>query len=138
MAEWYEDDEKIHNESPVGVWWQGTRKNAQRVCPDVLATTVGFGFGSFSTLTNAGESLGYNTSLSIIRGAGTKTEIGLAGMVTGIAWCGGGYLSSGLDSLYQMHHHGEHLLGMHAVDWYIAKEQGVENFLIKFREWWRA
>ena len=138
MAEWWEDDEKIHEESPFGIWWMGVRKNAKRTCPDWVASSMGFGaVGSFSTVSQAGETLGFGTSMSIIRGAGTKSEVGLAAITTGLVWCGGSYFGAIIDASYQMGHNGNHL-GTDLADWFFDKKNAIENWWEHSHHWWNT
>ena len=142
MAEWYEDDEKIHNESPFGIWWKGTKKNAHNACPAWLANNIGFSTKPYEEMKTAGQTLltigGAKMTVGTIAGAGYAIER-FTGLVIGAhAWCAGSYVGGGIDALYQSHHGGDHLISMRAIDWYVNKEQGVEDFLIKFHEWWKS
>lgn len=141
MAEWWESDEKIHEESSIGIWWKGTKKNAKRACPDWLSTNVGFSTTPYEegkVVTQTVIALGGSKmAVGTLAGAGYAIEK-FTGVVLGAhAWCIGAHIGGGVDSLYQYHHGGHHI-GENLSDWYISQERGVENFLVNFYEWWNA
>lgn len=137
MAEWWEDDKKSSN--AYGIWWMGTQKNAHRTCPDLFGTIVGFGTGSIAVASNTGKSIGWKTSISVIRGAGTNPEYKLVGALSGISWCFGSYLGGGIDALYQLSHNGDHL-GTAIGDWFMETGDSIHNWYVNAKgsihNWW--
>jgi len=141
MAEWWESDEKIHEESPLGIWWMGTKKNARNACPDWFSTNIGFSnkpiqeFISLGAFTSVAG--GTKMPLNVVIVAGKAYERFSLVMVAAHSYCLGAYIGGGIDAAYQINNNGAHLsAGM--TDWYMEKEKGVENFLINFYEWWRS
>lgn len=142
MAKWYESDEKIHEESPLGIWWMGTKKNTNRACPAWFSGSFGYTLNPISDapllVGLVKKSGGRKMPINIIFRAGSLGErFSAVGAASG-AYCYGTFFGGAVDSLYQMYHEGEHLAGTRVVDWYIAKEKGVQDFLIKFYDWWKS
>lgn len=131
-------DTQLEKDERLAHWWENTNNNRSNICPDWLAEASGFsiGYDLYQNLSGLGNSIGWSTDISLIRGAATKAEKFKIARMIGVTWCGIGYVTGGFDALYQQYHHDQHF-GTDVADWFIDKKNSLYNWWEHDDHWWK-